>query len=175
MELNKYRLLTIYFLLLLPILNIRSQSVEYFVKASFIEKFARFTEWETKITGDYFVIGIVGTSPFHNELEKLSQKTTIKNKPVKIVYFKNYEEISNCQLLFICASEKNNLSTIIKNTSNKSIMLVGDTPGFSEKGVHFNFFLKNNETLHFEINLDALVKSKLKTDMQLISIGKITN
>ena len=45
----------------------KSQSVEYLVKASFIEKFARFTEWAPNSIGDSFVIGVLGDSPFSTE------------------------------------------------------------------------------------------------------------
>jgi hypothetical protein len=153
---------------------LKSQSVEYFVKASLIEKFARFTEWESNSIGEEFVIGVLGKSPFYNELEKLSAKIKIKSKPVKIIYFKNMEDTKVCQVLFICASEKDNLSEIIKYLGNYNILIVGDTEGFSEKGVHFNFYLEKNENIHFEINVKALAKANLKTDMQLLSLGKIT-
>jgi hypothetical protein len=153
---------------------LKSQSVEYFVKASLIEKFARFTEWEPNTIGGNFVIGVLGKSPFYNELEKLSIKIKIKNKPVKILYLNNMEDAKVCQVLFICSSEKDNLPEIIKYLGNYNILLVGDTEGFSEKGVHFNFYLEKNENIHFEINVKALAKANLKTDMQLLSLGKIT-
>lgn len=155
--------------------HVNGQSVEYFVKASFIEKFARFTRWEPNSIGENFIIGVLGVNPFHSELEKLSKKTTIKGKPVKIMYFTDLQETRACHVLFICSSEKNNLTTIIKYLETRNILLVSDTPGFAEKGVHFNFYYKLNETLHFEINMKSLVKANLKTDIQLLSLGKIIN
>ena len=151
----------------------KSQSVEYLVKASFIEKFARFTEWAPNSIGDSFVIGVLGDSPFSTELETLSSKTKIKSKPIAISYIKDYRNVSGCNVLFICSSEKNNLSKIISSLGNSNVMLVGDTPGYAEKGVHFNFYLTAKGTIHFEINTKALVSSGLKVDIQLLSIGKI--
>lgn len=167
-------LILILILLIVPEV-VFTQSVEYFVKASFIEKFARFTEWKSSNMGDYFVIGVLGKSPFYNELELLAKKATIKNKSIKIKYITDYHEISNCQLLFVCSSEKENISKIVNYANTYNILIVGDTPGYGEKGVHFNFYFKNSETIHFEINLNALHRSDFKTDLQLLSIGKIIN
>jgi hypothetical protein len=152
-----------------------SQSVEYTVKASFIEKFARFTEWELNAIGDSFVIDILGVSPFNGEFERLASKGKIKNKPVKINYIKDYRDARDCQVLFICRSEKDNVKEIVRWLKNTNVLMVSDSPGFGELGVHFNFYLKDNETIHFEVNPKALSKTKLRADMLLLSIGKIIN
>ena len=161
-------------MLLLSSILAKSQVGEYFVKAAFIEKFARFTEWKPNAIGKSFVIGVLGKSPFSGELEILAEKSQIKNKPVEIKYIKDYHDILNCQVLFICASEKDNLQEVINYLGNSNILIVGDTPGFSEKGVHFNFYLTRKGSMHFEINMKALVKAGLVADMQLLSIGRIT-
>ena len=173
MFLKKY--IIIVFSIFIVSLPAKSQSVEYFVKASFIEKFARFTDWESNAASENFVICVLGKSPFHKELEELSRKTKIKEKSLKIIYLNDYHNISDCQVLFICSSETDNLDSIIGFLKNRNVLLVSDTPGFSQKGVHFNFFIARNGTIRFEINLKALVKSNLKTDMQLLSIGKIVD
>ena len=172
---NKRNITFILISLLMICSNAKSQSVEYFVKASFIEKFARFTEWQPNSINESFVIGVLGENPFYNELEKLSKKTKIKDKPVTVKYFQNLSEVQKCQVLFISSSEKNNITEIIKTLSKMNVLLIGDSPGYAEKGVHFNFYYKKNETLHFEINMKSLVNANLKTDIQLLSLGKIIN
>lgn len=152
-----------------------SQSVEYSVKASIIEKFARFTEWEPSAIGDSFVIDILGVSPFDGAFERLAAKDKIKNKPIKINYIKDYRDARDCNILFICRSEKDNIREIVKFMRNANTLLVADSPGSSELGVHFNFYIKENETIHFEVNPKALNKTKLRADMLLLSIGKIIN
>jgi hypothetical protein len=152
-----------------------SQSVEYHIKASLIEKFIEYTEWEpNSINGD-FVICILGESPFNGELEEIASNSKFKGKPVKIIYSRNIDEIKNVQLLFICSSEKKKCSDIVKKMENQNVLIVGDTPGFAQLGVHFNFYPKPNNTIHFEVNPAALKKARLKADLQLINIGKVIN
>jgi hypothetical protein len=152
---------------------LKAQSVEYAIKASFIEKFARFTDWQTISRGEYFTIDILGKSPFKGELEKIAQKVKIKNKPIKLNYISNYSQAANCQVLFICSSEKNNLNEILNFTSSLDILTISDTPGYCKKGVHINFYIDESGTVKYEINLAALKKNKLMVDMQLLSFGKI--
>jgi len=153
----------------------KAQSVEYSVKAMYIEKFARFTDWQKNIDGDHFVIAILGESPFKGELEKLATKTKIKDKPIKIIYIKNIDELKTCNVLFICASEKKNIIEIMKHIENFNILAIGDTQGFCQKGVHLNFYLDDTETIKYEVNPFALKKSNLTIEMQLLSYGKIIN
>lgn len=152
-----------------------SQSVEYMVKASFIEKFARFTDWGTNMEGEFFVITILGESPFSGELEKMAKKIKIKNKTIKINYIDDYRDIKDCQVLFICSSEANKLPKIIKFIEHMNILTVSDTPGFCKKGIQTNFYIDKSDTIKFEINPTALNKAKLTIDMQLLSLGKIIN
>jgi hypothetical protein len=168
---NKKIILTI--VLTLGCLNNKAQSVEYHLKASLIEKFARYTEWESNTDFTNFTICIIGKSPFNGELEKMAEKTHIKEKPVKITYANSIDDINHIQVLFICKSERKQCSDIIKSIENKNIMIVGDTKGYAELGVHFNFYLKQNHSVHFEVNPKALRKSRLKTDLQLLNIGKV--
>lgn len=152
-----------------------SQSVEYTVKAMYIEKFARFTEWDNGLNYEEFVIAILGNSPFNGELEKITSKTSIKNKPVKIAYIKDISECTNCNLVFICASEKSKLPEISNKISTNSILLISDTNGFSKKGVHINFYIDDEGNVLYEINPQALEKANLTVNMQLLKFGKIIN
>ena len=152
-----------------------SQSQEYSVKALYIEKFARFTDWGNGTNNEYFTISVLGESPFNGELEKTTKKTKIKNKLVKIEYIKRIEDIKDCQLLFICASEKKRLADILKNIEHRNILTIADTPGFCKKGVHLNLFVDESQTIRYEVNPATLKRANLTIEMQLLSYGKIIN
>ncbi|HAN79390.1 MAG TPA: hypothetical protein DCQ31_17290 [Bacteroidales bacterium] len=152
-----------------------AQSVEYTVKALLIEKFARFTNWETDITGEYFTIAVLGKSPFKGELEKNIAKTIIKNKPVKISYIKDMSECLDCNLVFVCASEKNKLPMVLSTLNTKPVLVISDSFGFTKKGVHMNFYFDSEGQVKYEINPKALEKSNLSVNMQLLKFGKIVN
>ncbi len=179
--LNIMKLMNIKFLFLLigsmvvAAASLKSQSVEYAVKAMYIEKFARFTDWNTSLSGEHFVIAVLGESPFTGELEKVASKTKIKNKSVQIIYAKKLEEAKDCNLLFVCSSEKSRLTNILHRFENTNILIIADSPGFCKKGVHLNFYLDEAETIKFEVNPTALRRANLTIEMQLLNFGRIIN
>lgn len=148
---------------------------EALIKAAYLEKFARFTEWPDDYVGKRFDIGVIGKSPFNGALEMLAKNFQIKGKPVSIHYITNIDEAVNYEMLFICNSEKSQLRKILDKIEHLPILSVGDTDGFTKLGVHFNFYLTEEGTIHFEVNPEKISQSGLKADMYLISIGKVVD
>lgn len=169
-------LMVLSLLLISPVYS-RSQPMEYLLKAGFLEKFARFTDWpeESGVAKDDvpFVICVIGESPFKGTLEKLYNTEKIKQRPVRIRYISDPEEIDDSDLLFVAKSEKKKLDTILAATRSKPILVVGDTRKFGEKGCHINIYITAKGTLHFEINLKKVKESGLRMQLVLLEIAKI--
>ncbi|MCD4695436.1 MAG: YfiR family protein, partial [Bacteroidales bacterium] len=81
----KIFLIVLFGFLIIPIM-IFSQTEEYTIKAVFMERFTRFTEWpaESAIndTTKPFVISVIGKNPFGNLLEETYSSQKILNKNV---------------------------------------------------------------------------------------------
>jgi len=153
-----------------------SQPQEYSVKAVFIERFTQFIDWPKEVLSEtappFFIIGVIGENPFGNELEDLYRSKLIKNKNVKILYINNSSEIDLCHVLFISSSKKNDLLSILNQTSLKPILTIGDTPGFDEKGVLINFFVENSK-IRFAINNTAFQNAGLTVSYHLLKYAKV--
>ncbi len=151
---------------------------EYAIKSAFLLRVANFVEWpkNSKVNNKSkeFIIGIYGDTPFDNNLDEAikAKKVEIKGKKVIIRVFSHPEEIKTADILFICSSEKFNLSKILKQTENHSVLTIGDTKGYAEKGVMINIYLSNGY-LKFDINIDAYKKAKFYISSKLLS--KATN
>ena len=79
--------------------------------------------------------------------------------------------MKKCHLLFICSSEKDNLTDIIDIIKNKNILTVGETKDFLKTGGIINFLLDDNK-VRFEINLSAAKKSNLIIRSQLLRLAQ---
>jgi len=152
-----------------------AQNLEYFAKASYIEKFARFTEWPAEARKDTFIIMVYGKSPIEAALGKLAKKYTIKNKPISVKYISNIDDAGACNILFIAPSEKNNLNRLLSIVQNKHILTVGESDGFCKKGVHLNFYNTPEGSIYFEINPSKIKMSGLRVDMYMMEFGKVIN
>lgn len=165
------------YIILLSVLafNSNAQTTANLLKAGFLEKFARFSEWPQQGMGDSFDIYVIGESPFDNELEQLYHNVLIKELPVKIHYTSSVIEIQSCEILFICASEKPSLNRILEQVKNTATLTISDTKNFGKQGVIINFYTTLQNTMHFEINTHALSQSALKIEPMLLDFAKIIN
>lgn len=153
-----------------------AQTREYLLKAGYIEKFTHFIEWPntTDINNPNveFTIAVIGKNEFNNSLEKIFGEVKINKKKVRIKYISLINEIENSLILFISKSERNNVDEILKFTSNKPILTIGDTKGYGEDGVIINMFIDKNK-LRYEINRTAAEKSGLKISSLLLTSATI--
>ena len=153
-----------------------SEKNEYEIKAHFIGTFTRFIEWpvllDLESCPQTFMIGIVGDSPFNGFIEDIYSNAELKGLPVIIKHIKKLDEISRCDMLFICKSEKNNIFKLLSITEKLPILTLADTPGFAEKGVLINLFVEKNKT-KFEINYPAIKSTGLIFNYKLLSLARI--
>lgn len=151
---------------------------EYTVKAVFLERFTRFIKWPTDAEIDNiskpFVIAVIGKNPFGSNLHNIYSKRKIRDKRVKIIYISRVNQIAGSHILFIAESEKKRLQSIISYSKEKHVLTIGDSNGFAEKGVLFNFYTASNQ-IKFEINEKAVRESGLSINYLLLNVARIVD
>jgi hypothetical protein len=148
---------------------------EYQVKAVLIYKITKFIEWpgHTSTHADSALnVCVLGDDPFEENLD-LIQGKSVRGRVLVIHKFDHLQSLpSDCHALFISPSEKSRLRPILETLGSLPILTIGDTEGFAKAGSMVNFINKNN-TIRFEINLDASRKAGLKISSQLLELAII--
>jgi len=174
---SRFSLILVFFLFFKPDFAF-SEFQEYELKAVYLERITRFMKWpdEAQRFNDAkeFIIGIFGENPFGAKIEDLYIGRKMNNKPIKINYLTNLNEIDKCQMLFIPHSKRKELSQILDITYKKPILTVGDTHGFSEKGVLVNLLILDDQ-IRFEINEQGFHDSGISIDTLILKVSKIVN
>jgi hypothetical protein len=150
-----------------------SQPTEYQIKAAFIFNFAKFVEWPTTAfpkPSSPIIVGVLGENPFNDALEKIIKNKKVDEHPVIIMQFRAASEATNCHILFISSSEKLRLPQVLKQLNGRSVLTVGETPGFTEAGGMINFVLEGTK-IRFQINNDAANGAGLKISAKLLGLG----
>ncbi len=149
---------------------------EHLIKAAFIEKFTRFTDWpDLPSAGDPrqpFVLCVAGTDPVARALDDLTTLTEIKDRRAIVRRDVTPATVENCHVLFISGSESDRLPIWIAYLRGKPILTVGDTPGFGERGVIVNFVMQDKR-VHFEINHAAGQAAGLSISSRLLSLARV--
>lgn len=152
---------------------------EYEVKAAYLYNFLLFIKWpeledtpptDSK-TPETITIGIVGKNVFGAHFNKVEGKLlTNKNKKLVIKHFGDFHnklDVTDCQLLFVASSEKNNLKSILARVNGKPILTVSDITGFLEIGGMINF-ISVQEGIRFEINQSRARDCGLRPNSHLL-------
>lgn len=141
---------------------------EYEIKVGLLYQFAVYTQWPKEALpdgGSEFVLGILGDDPFGNALDFLRGKT-VKNRKFVVKPFASAQEINGCHMLFICASERRNVSQILKALEKSCVLTISEVEEFIEHGGMINFVLvpktARSEAVRFEINKVAADQAGLK-------------
>lgn len=148
---------------------------EYQVKAAFLYYFAEFIEWPGQGSGNKngaFVIGILGQDPFGSDIEQTLRGKTVKGRELLIRRFMDHNNLKDCDILFISASEKERLTEIFDSLDHAKVLTVGDTDGFASLGGIINFVIENNR-VHFEVNLKAASRAGLKISSKLLNVATV--
>jgi hypothetical protein len=146
---------------------------EYRLKAAFLFNFAKFVEWPPEAfaeTNSPFVIGVLGDSPFGEELAQTVGGKDINAHPITLQTFRVAAEATNCHLLFVSTSEQKRLLEIIPRLRGAAILTVGETERFIEAGGMINFVSENHK-IRFQINDDAAKGARLKISSKLLSLA----
>ena len=177
---NAKKILTIMFMLMVVTAGHGTPSVsaesrmpsEYQVKAAFLYNFAKFVEWpETALSSSMAPLNIciLGKNPFNASLDDIRGKT-VSGRPLSIRINPDIEKLDQCHILFICASEKNQLSNIIQRLNNASVLTVADMEGFTSAGGMINLVMQDNK-VSFDINLKSARLAGLKISSRLLKLA----
>jgi hypothetical protein len=146
---------------------------EYQVKAAFLYNFMKFVEWPSDglSNAGTLTLGILGKDPFGDALDVVRDKTA-KGRRVVVTHLRGIEEAKECDLLFVCASEKGRLPQIIRGVQNSRILTVADQDGFCQAGGMINLvFVKNR--VGFEVNVAAASRARLRVSSQLLKLARL--
>jgi hypothetical protein len=148
-------------------------------KALFIEQFTRLVEWprDSLPPAGPFVVCALGNSDTADELAAVASSVRFKQRPCQLRR-PRIGELGGCHVLYLAASAAPRLAQALASVADRPVLTVSDTPGFAERGVQFNLFEEARSApqpglyVGFELNVEAVRRSVLVFDPQLLSAGR---
>jgi len=148
--------------------------LEYNVKAVSLYAFGRYVNWPESAfpsTDSPFVIGMMGGNPFGDALDRIAKKKTLNGRAIKVRQIDQPAECAQCHILFVPHSvSQETEAKLFQQAAGKPVLLVGESPGFAERGGIINFY-HSGSNVRFELNSDKSVESKLSLNAKLLSLG----
>jgi len=158
--------------LLAPVPSFCAELNEYQVKAGLVLKLLNFVEWPEKSLANSPVLKIctLGTDPFSAAFASLNNKD-INGKKITIRHVEEIKDSEGCHVLFIGASQRKNISRILKYVRNAPVLTVSEVEGFPEAGGMINLLIERKKPC-FEVNNTALHEARLKVNPQVLVLAR---
>lgn len=149
---------------------------EYAIKAAYLYQFGRYVQWPSESFAtpqSPLVIGLLGPDPFGGILNEIARTKRLEGRPIVVRQFATMADYTPCHIMFVSAAVPADQKTAaIQQAQGKPILLVGEEPGFAERGGTINFFMEENR-IRFEINTEVARQDQLKISSKLLSLARI--
>ena len=148
---------------------------EYQIKAAFLYDFAKFVEWPPNSfpnASASLQICVLGQDPFGQELRAITQDKRVNGRRLEVQHVADARQARSCHILFVASSEKNQMKSILDSLRGSSVLTVGDTKGFTDRGGMINFVLDDNR-VQFEVNCEAAQAAGLKISSKLLGVARL--
>jgi hypothetical protein len=145
---------------------------EYQIEATYLYDFTRFVAWPTQTStqNQPFGICVLGTDPFGRELDAVLAGGHVGNRSLVAKRISKPQQTSECQILFVSASEEGRLNEILTALDRSSVLTVSDIPQFSQRGGMIQFVLDGGK-VRFEVNLSKAGDAGLTLSSDLLRVA----
>lgn len=153
----------------------RADYDEYKVKAAFLLNFARLVEWPAAVgpkQGQALVVCVHGEEASTADALRALDGVTVEEHPVEVRALDSPSELNGCHILFLADVRNADAPAWIAGSQRRSVLSVGEAPGFAGRGGVINFFVEGKK-LRFEINKDAADRSGLKISSRLLRLARL--
>ncbi|MFZ5798117.1 MAG: YfiR family protein [Thermodesulfobacteriota bacterium] len=148
------------------------------LKAIYLYNFLQFVNWPQEKcplpNGHAREIVVIGRTSLREVLQALQAKLHEQNQELNLVFHDTYHEgldLSRCCLLFIAASEKENLPAILAGIEGRNVLTVTDTGEVADAGVMITLLLRENR-IRWAINRKPVAEAGLKMNAKLLEIAE---
>jgi hypothetical protein len=151
-----------------------STSSEYLLKANFIAKFPSFVEWPKEAFSSPqapILLCVYGYYPFGTSLGLAASGQTVRGRRMEVRLLNKEENLRLCHIVFVSHSEAKKYNKVFEAVRGASVMTIGETPEFLDVGGTMSFVFQQ-ESLKFEVNLDAVTAAHLKISSRLLALAK---
>lgn len=147
---------------------------EYEVKAAFVLNFASLVEWPSDSFqgGDELKVGILGDADYVEEVRSWLDGRSARSRVIRAQRLSSLARLEDQHVVFVTESAASKVETVHEVVAGASVLLVGETEGFAERGGAINFYVEESR-IRFEVNPKAVRDAGLRVSSRLFSVARV--
>jgi hypothetical protein len=147
------------------------------LKAAALYQVVHFTRWPAGTfarADDPIVIGIYGEDPFGPLLDELVKGEAASGHPLKVVRCFTIEAAAACHLVYVPDSEGRGASRLLHELGGRSVLTVGDSDDFCERGGIIALTVRSNR-IRILVNLEVARRANVTLSSKLLRLAEIVS
>jgi len=148
----------------------QDRSIEYAVKAAYLEKFAPFVAWPPSAfptVSSPFAVCVLGRDPFGANLDQAVSGQSVSGHPMVVRRLDRVDGASGCHILYVGASRSQSAPEALRSVRGAPILTVADG---AADGAVIQFVLKGSR-VRFDIDVGAAAANRLTISSKLLSLA----
>jgi hypothetical protein len=97
---------------------------------------------------------------------------TYHGRPIRIEHYRSARDIKRCHLLFVSRSSVDQMNEILSAVAGKSVVTVGETEGFLDRGGMIALTADRNR-VRLQVNASSLRAAKVDVSSKLLRVAEI--
>jgi hypothetical protein len=151
-------------------------AVEYSVKAGYLINCLKFIEWpSTAFSSESspITVGVMDREETFPVIQKALEGKFTGSHPIAVLPLREGQtSITNCHLIFVARSAGMTPEALQIQIGQHSILLVGETEDFAERGGVIGF-VSEGEGIRLSLNLEAATAVGLKVNSKLAKVARL--
>jgi hypothetical protein len=150
------------------------QVAEHDVKAAYLYNFTRFVEWPADVPplNQPFRLCVVADATTTEAVKRTMTGESVGGRATETLVPDSSKEIRKCQILFIGRSATHRAEPLLHAAKGLPILVVGETPGFAKNGAGTIEFIREDNRVRFEVNVEAAKRCGLSISSRLLQVAK---
>jgi hypothetical protein len=156
----------------------REPASEESVKAAILFNLVRFVEWPVSAVPDPSaprIVAIFGQDALQKRMVEMVTSEGLSSRII-VLEIGDLSRLEDCrdniEVLYIARSAHNLMPQILDLLGARPVLTVGDDEGFVMQDGMINF-MRQNDRIRFDINLDQAEKSRLKMSSRLFGLARV--
>lgn len=154
---------------------LQAEDRENEIKAAYLFSFTKYATWPDgtfSSPAEPIVICVLGDNPFEKiDFEERLRNRTADGRPVQIRFAKRIEDLpAVMHLVFVSESNRRKLDSVIASFKDRPVLTVSDIGRFCDEGGMIGF-IRKDEAIRFEVNLQAVEKVGIKLSSNLLKLA----
>jgi hypothetical protein len=148
----------------------QERSIEYAVKAAYLQKFAPFVAWPPSAfptPSSPFLLCVLGRDPFGASLDQAVSGQSIVGHPMVVRRLDHVDGSSGCHILYLGASRGQSVADALRAVRGAPTLTVADG---APDGAVIQFVLRGSR-VRFDIDIAAAVANRLTISSKLLSLA----